>query len=90
MIGNIHSIQSLGAVDGPGVRYVVFMQGCPLRCVYCHNPDTWLTEGGSPTDVDELVRKKLLVEYGDCCPSGGAGRTAPTGRIRRGILRQAA
>ena len=38
MIGNIHSIQSLGAVDGPGVRYVVFMQGCPLRGVYCHNP----------------------------------------------------
>lgn len=40
MTGFVNSIQSLGAVDGPGVRYVVFMQGCPLRCVYCHNPDT--------------------------------------------------
>ncbi len=59
MTGNIRSIQSLGAVDGPGVRYVVFMQGCPLRCIYCHNPDTWQTGGGTPTDLDELVRKAL-------------------------------
>ncbi len=41
MIGRVHSIQSLGAVDGPGLRYVAFMQGCPIRCVYCHNPETW-------------------------------------------------
>ncbi|MGL5256041.1 MAG: 4Fe-4S cluster-binding domain-containing protein, partial [Proteocatella sp.] len=39
--GYINSIQSLGAVDGPGVRFVVFLQGCPLRCIYCHNPETW-------------------------------------------------
>lgn len=59
MTGNIHSIQSLGAVDGPGVRCVVFMQGCPLRCAYCHNPDTWSIEGGTPTTVDELTRRVM-------------------------------
>ncbi len=59
MTGNIHSLQSLGAVDGPGVRCVVFLQGCPLRCVYCHNPDTWLPAGGTPMDTDTLVQRVL-------------------------------
>ena len=57
MTGRIHSIQSLGTVDGPGVRTVVFMQGCPLRCGYCHNPDTWDTEGGEIVEAEELFQK---------------------------------
>ena len=57
MKGRIHSFQSLGTVDGPGVRAVVFMQGCPLRCVCCHNPDTWDINGGKETTVEELISK---------------------------------
>lgn len=59
MTGRIHSFQSLGTVDGPGVRCVVFFQGCPLRCICCHNPDTWSFDGGEETDCDALVKKIL-------------------------------
>ena len=59
MTGRIHSFQSLGTVDGPGVRCVVFMQGCPLRCICCHNPDTWDFSGGEEIDTDALVKKIL-------------------------------
>ena len=59
MIGRIHSFQSLGTVDGPGVRCVVFAQGCPLRCICCHNPDTWDFAGGEAMDTDALVKKIL-------------------------------
>lgn len=73
--GYIHSIQSLGAVDGPGLRSVIFFQGCPLRCVYCHNPDTWDFGGGEKMTADEVADKiKRFMPYiknGGITLSGG-------------------
>ena len=59
LIGRIHSFESMGLVDGPGIRTVVFFQGCNLRCAYCHNPDTWNTEGGIKMTSEELLNKIL-------------------------------
>ncbi len=58
-MGRIHSLQSLGTVDGPGVRFVVFVQGCPLRCKFCHNPDTWDFNAGEEISAEEIVKKVL-------------------------------
>jgi pyruvate formate lyase activating enzyme len=76
MNGRIHSFQSLGTVDGPGVRSVIFMQGCPLRCACCHNPDTWDFSGGEEKSADELVQRVLRFksyygENGGVTVSGG-------------------
>ncbi len=55
MKGRLHSIETFGAVDGPGIRTVFFMQGCPARCLYCHNPDSWNPGEGRDIDIDEIV-----------------------------------
>ena len=61
MKGRIHSIETCGAVDGPGLRYIIFTQGCPLRCRYCHNPDTWKPSDGKETTTEELIED--IIKY---------------------------
>lgn len=59
ILGRVHSIQTLGTLDGPGVRFVIFTQGCPLRCACCHNPDTWDANGGNEISPHELIDRAL-------------------------------
>lgn len=59
MLGNIHSIESMGLVDGPGIRTVIFFQGCKLRCLYCHNPDTWFQSKAQQIESSDLISKIL-------------------------------
>ena len=75
--GRIHSIETFGTVDGPGIRSVLFFQGCPLRCKYCHNRDTWDTKGGTEYTADELINH--VARYSSYWKSSGGGITASGG-----------
>lgn len=74
-IGKIHSVETFGALDGPGIRYVLFMQGCPLKCIYCHNPDTWNVCSNrfvSPEEVlKDILKYKNFILKGGVTLSGG-------------------
>ena len=75
MTGRIHSKESFGTVDGPGIRYVLFMQGCPMRCKYCHNPDTWDAKAGTEISakevIDEYLRNQSFYTKGGITVTGG-------------------
>lgn len=75
MQGRIHSLESFGTVDGPGVRYVVFVQGCPMRCAYCHNPDTWPMTGGTMMEpsyiIEQYERNESFYKGGGLTVTGG-------------------
>ncbi|MFA9377061.1 MAG: pyruvate formate-lyase-activating protein [Lachnotalea sp.] len=75
MNGYVHSTESFGSVDGPGIRFVVFMQGCPMRCLYCHNPDTWTLNVGAQMSVDEILnayqKNSPFYKNGGLTVSGG-------------------
>jgi pyruvate formate lyase activating enzyme len=77
MYGNIHSIETFGTVDGPGIRYIVFTQGCLLRCQYCHNADTWEIGKGNQMSVEEII--KDLTSYLPFIEASGGGITVSGG-----------
>lgn len=72
-IGRIHSLESCGTVDGPGIRFVIFMQGCALRCQFCHNPDTWDTTKGTEYTSEELMDE--IIKYKSYMQFSGGGVT---------------
>ncbi len=74
-MGRVHSVESFGTVDGPGIRLVVFLQGCNLRCLYCHNPDTWNISGGKEMTADEIInlflKNRSFYQNGGITLTGG-------------------
>jgi pyruvate formate lyase activating enzyme len=77
IIGKIHSFETLGAVDGPGIRFILFMQGCSLRCKYCHNRDTWDCKTGTEYSVDEIFNK--IIKYKNYFTVSNGGVTVSGG-----------
>ncbi len=77
IVGKIHSLESFGTVDGPGIRFVTFLQGCPLRCLYCHNPDTWQCDAPVKYEwtpeqlLEEVLRYKNFIAKGGVTLTGG-------------------
>ncbi|PIW58856.1 pyruvate formate lyase 1-activating protein [Shewanella sp. CG12_big_fil_rev_8_21_14_0_65_47_15] len=75
--GRIHSVESFGTVDGPGIRFITFMQGCLMRCQYCHNRDTWDLDGGKEVQVEELMSQ--IISYRPFLDASNGGVTASGG-----------
>ncbi len=73
--GYVHSTESFGTVDGPGIRFVIFLSGCPMRCLYCHNPDTWEMKSGREMTADEVLAEydevKTIIRNGGITATGG-------------------
>ncbi len=76
-VGYIHSVETAGTVDGPGMRFVVFVSGCPMRCLYCHNPDTRNLKDGKLTDANDLIAE--ILQYSDFAKLTGGGVTISGG-----------
>ncbi len=77
MLGRIHSTESFGTVDGPGIRFVIFMQGCTLKCKYCHNRDTWEVNSGNLVSIEELIKE--IKNYKAYIDNSGGGVTVSGG-----------
>lgn len=77
LIGKVHSFETFGAVDGPGIRFIIFMQGCSLKCKYCHNRDTWDLHSGTPYTSSEILEK--ILRYKNYFLSSGGGVTVSGG-----------
>lgn len=76
-LGRIHSFESCGTVDGPGIRFITFFQGCLMRCLYCHNRDTWDLQGGKEVSIEEIMKE--LISFRHYMNASGGGVTASGG-----------